>query len=116
MSMRFGCLLLFLMGFVSAVGTSSQSVVPDTAKELFREAVTAERSAADAQHQWHIFSEIAQAQAAHGYYDDATETSKLVNRYPDQLFVKLVKIRDKNGDTDGTKKAAAAATTAVLKP
>jgi len=29
---------------------------------------------------------------------DATETAKLVDRYPDQLFVTLVRIQAKNGD------------------
>lgn len=84
------------------------------ARDLFREAVAAGKSA-DQDDRWYIFSEIAQAQAAHGHTSDATETAKLVDRYPDQLFVTLVRIQAKNWDVAGAKKAAAPASAASLR-
>jgi hypothetical protein len=73
-----------------------------TDRVLFREAVEAGRGAHRDQ-QSYIFSEIAEAQAKRGYYDDALETGRLVESFPDQVFVKIVEIRAQNGDISGAK-------------
>lgn len=102
--MRRGILLLFCLTLASGCG--GQKSGHDQARQLFREAAAAAKSA-EPDDRWYIFGEIAQAQAGRGYYSDATETAKLVDRSPDQLFVSLVTIQAKNGDVVGAKKAAA---------
>ncbi len=81
-------------------------------RELFQQAVGAGK-AADADTRWYIFSEIAKAQAKHGYYDDAMQSLNLTDKYPDQLFIELVSIRAKNGDVSGAKAMAEAVTSEV---
>lgn len=78
-------------------------------REVFQRAIAAGKSAG-ANTQWFIFNEIAKAQAEHGYYDDALQTSHRVDRYRDQLFVELVSTRAKSGDLSGARRMAEAAT------
>lgn len=78
-------------------------------EEVFQESVIAGK-AAEQRVQWYIFTEIAQAQAEHGYYGQALETSGLVDRYSDQLFIKLVSIRATKGDIAGARSMAAGST------
>lgn len=112
--MRFGRTFLSSACMLLTSCSNFQKAKTDTAKSVFREAVTVGRTAEQGV-QWYIFREIAVAQAVRGYYDDAMETARLVNEYPDQLFVELVSIRAKNGDIAGAKKTAMAAPTDVLK-
>ena len=74
-------------------------------QELFNRAVVAGESA-NAKVRWYIFSEIAKAEAKHGYYDDALQALKLTDEFPDQLFVDIVSIRAGNGDVSGAKTMA----------
>ena len=99
---------------VSASNERTRTGHQDSDQPLFREAVQAGRSDGEAP-KWYIFTEIAKAQAVHGYYDDAIETAKLVHEYPDQLLITLVGTRAKNGDVAGAKQMAAAISTAKLK-
>jgi hypothetical protein len=78
-------------------------------EEVFQESVIAGK-AAEQREQWYIFTEIAQAQSEHGYYGQALETSGLVDRYSDQLFIKLVSIRATKGDIAGARSMAAGST------
>jgi hypothetical protein len=97
--------------FVTAIvlGLTGTCIYCSSDEEVFRESVVA-GNAAEQRHRWYIFSEIAQAQAEHGYYVRAIETARLVDRYPDQLFIKLVSIRAKKGDIAGAKSMATGAT------
>lgn len=76
-------------------------------EELFRESAVAARTIEDEGDQQYAFEEIAEAQADHGYYNDALKTLNLVNQFPDQLFVELATIRAKNGDIAGAQNMAA---------
>ena len=108
---------VFAAAVLLSFATASDRVIAD--KDLFQEATIAGK-AAQVDVQWYIFSEIAEAQASHGYYDSALETARLVIQYPvanypDQLFLKLVDIRARSGDIPGAKKMATAAPTPDLK-
>lgn len=100
---------IFVVG-VAVLASSSGCGRHFTDRELFQEAVAAGKTA-DKDDRWYIFGEIVKAQAARGYYDDALETSLLVDKYPDQLFVDVVSARAKNGDVAGAKKMAGLAST-----
>jgi|SRR5579862_4239008 len=97
-------MLLAVCALFPAAGLSQ----PLSDQQLFRDAVTAGK-AANKSDQWYIFSEIAIAQAEHGYYTDAFETERLDNNSFDQRFVELVGIRAGNGDVLGAKSWLAAA-------
>ncbi len=79
-----------------------------TDKQLFQESLAAAKTAAP-EYQSYIFGEIAEAETAHGYYNEASEAARLVQQYPDQLFTALVTARAKRGDISGAKQLAASA-------
>lgn len=83
--------------------SSGQSL---TDRQLFQESLAAAKTAAP-EYQSYIFGEIAEAETARGYYNEASEAARLVQQYPDQLFTELVTARAKRGDISGAKQLAA---------
>jgi hypothetical protein len=80
---------------------------PPSDAALFRESVTAGK-AANEDVRWYIFTEIAEAQMERAYYTDALGTIALVDKYPDQLYVRIATVRANSGDVVGAKSMAAA--------
>jgi hypothetical protein len=95
--------MLILAMLFMVNGTACTRHVSD--RELFNRAVVAGKSA-NANARWYIFSEIAKAEAKHGYYDDALQALKLTDKFPDQLIVDIVSIRARNGDISSAKTMA----------
>jgi hypothetical protein len=97
--------------FVTAIvlGLTARCSYCASDEDVFKESVIAGK-AAEQREQWYIFTEIAQAQAEHGHYLKALETAGLVDRYSDQLFIKLVSIRATKGGIAGARNMAAAST------
>lgn len=79
-----------------------------THKQLFEEAFASAKTAAP-ERQWYIFGEIAEAETARGYYNEASEAARLVQQYPDQLFTALATARAKRGDISGAEQLAESA-------
>ena len=101
--------VVFGLVVVTLLATSVRSLGQGTTdRKIFEEAVaTAKAAAPDIQ--WFVLGEIAEAQAAHGYYDDALDTSRPIQKYPDQLFISLVRARAKRGDVAGAARMAESA-------
>jgi hypothetical protein len=83
----------------------NQRELPDQAhlpnqRELFDQALQAGKNS----DQWsYILAEVAKAQAAAGYYEDALTTARLVNEFQDQLFASVLKLKAE-ADLEGAKK------------
>ena len=71
-------------------------------REVFQRAAVAAKSA-NPETRWHIFEEIAKAEAEHGHYDDALHGWNLSEKFPDQLYADIVAIRARTGDIAGAK-------------
>ncbi|MGO9271298.1 MAG: tetratricopeptide repeat protein [Terriglobia bacterium] len=75
-----------------------------TDRQLFREAVDVLKGT-ESDDRSYALEEIATAQAKHGYYDDALETSRASHwEVPEILFADIVDARARNGDVAGAKK------------
>src|SRR5215469_13604130 len=71
-----------------------------TDRQMFRKAADATRSASN-DDRWYVLTEIAEAQAKRGYYDDALRTLKRTRQFREQSFADIIAIRAKNGDIAG---------------
>ena len=84
------------------LATPFASCAQITARDVFNKAAGAGRHAGK-DDRLYIFTEIANAQAKRGYYDDALKTLKRTNEFPALNFADVVEIRARNGDIRGAK-------------
>src|SRR4029077_19796521 len=97
---------MFTVGAVLLVSLSPNSSGQSlTDRQVFQESFAVAKTAVP-EYQSYIFGEVAEAETAHGYYNEAADAAGLVQQYRDQLFIALVTARAKRADIPGAKQLA----------